>query len=197
MEKIIFDLNELILSLSNLSIENKPKFIKDIKAHFKIFKCNRNLCKRIKNMNSYSISDLGQLASMIVNYKTKNRYFTKKKIGDLEIELNPYIFESKPKLAIQIKPIQKSTDKNTIKLVCIKSSYDNEKIDAFIDIEDGCPNTIAKLNRHRIYKESVSKSSKNIYEEIIAYYFDIGLVVAIGEILDDIEEAYYNETKHK
>lgn len=190
MEKIIFDLNELISSLSALSTEKKPKFIKSIKAHFKVFKCNVNLRKRIKAMDSYSVSDLGQLASMILNYRVNHRYFTGKETANLDITVNPFMFEGKPKISIQIR----AKDKSPIKLVSIKSSYDNKTIDVFMDIEERYPGGDTKINRYRIYNGTISKSSKNINEVIAANYFDIALITSIDEILEDIEEVYHSET---
>lgn len=191
MDKIIFDLNDLISSLSALSTEKKPKFIKSIKAHFKVFKCNVNLRKRIKAMDSYSVSDLGQLASMILNYRINHRCFTGKETADLEISVNPFMFEGKPKISIQIR----AKDKSPINLVSIKSSYDNKNIDAFVDINEKYPDGNTKINRYRICSDSISKSSKNINEVIIANYFDIALITSIDGILEDIEEVYHNEAK--
>lgn len=191
MDKIIFDLNDLISSLSALSTEKKPKFIKYVKAHFKVFKCNVNLRKRIKAMDSYSVSDLGQLASMILNYRVNHRYFTGKETADLEISVNPFMFEGKPKISIQIR----AKDKSPINLVSIKSSYDNKNIDAFVDINEKYPDGNTKINRYRICSDSISKSSKNINEVIIANYFDIALITSIDGILEDIEEVYHNEAK--
>lgn len=194
MEKIIFDLNFLITNLSKLSAQKNKNIIKNIKAFFIISKYNRRIGRYIRSLESYNISDLGQFATILLNYRSYSRCFINKETSDLEININPFVFEGSPKVAIQIRD---KTKKANINLVSINSSYDNKNINAFVDMNEYGQNRDLNINRYRIYNDTISKSSKNIHEKIIANYFNIALIVGMESILESIKEDYYNENKNK
>lgn len=192
MDDITLTLNKLIFKLSKLSNLDLPNFLKYIKYYFIYFKYTRRILRCIKKINSYSLLDLNQLASVLISYKKNKAASIEKDINDVHIEISAFMFKGYPQISIKTNSTNNSIGLGAVSIT--SSSYDN-RIHSFVDMRELCSNNIdIKISRHPVDKETIT-TSDDLYENIIKYHIDMIVVIVIEDILEDIKRSYYNEFK--